>query len=131
MWCERLFPGLGVYGKSGSAFVFAGEGNGCIRPIDHGRQAIAFAREPGTTYFSDGTAEREYSDEHERETLARAAALGLQAPVRRLHGHRPYAPGGPLFRKIGARTWVATGGRKLGTVIGAAFARRLVEEELR
>src|SRR5438445_9788306 len=131
VWCERLFPGLGVYGKSGSAFVFAGEGNGCIRPIDHGRQAIAFAREPGTTYFSDGTAEREYSDEHERETLARAAALGLQAPVRRLHGHRPYAPGGPLFRKIGARTWVATGGRKLGTVIGAAFARRLVEEELR
>ena len=49
---------------------------------------------------------------------------------RRLWGRRPYTPGGPLFVKLGARTWLATGGRKLGTLLGASLARCLVEEEL-
>src|SRR5262245_32959120 len=77
VWSERLLPGLGVYGKAGSAFLFTGEHDGRIQPIDHGRQAIAFVRDPGATYFSDGTAEREYREDHERQTLARAAAMGL------------------------------------------------------
>ncbi len=131
IWCARLVPGLQVTGKAGSAFLFAGERDGRIHNVAYGRQAIAFAREPGLTWFGDGTAEQNYTAEHERLSLARAAALGLVAPpVRCLHGVRPYTAGGPTFRRVGKRTWVATGGRKMGTIFGAAFARRLVEEEL-
>src|SRR5207248_1432469 len=114
-----------------SAFVFRGERGGRLRNIAHGRQAMAFVRDAGTTYFSDGTAERNYTEEHEKETLERAAGLGLStSPLQRYHGLRPYTPGGPVFKKLGKRTWLATGGRKMGTIFGAAFARRLVEEEL-
>src|SRR5205085_11213242 len=117
VWCEPFLPGRGVYGKAGSSFVFAGEREGRIRPVARGRQAIAFVRDPGTTHFSDGTAEREYTADHERQSLAQAAALGLtDEPLRRLWGRRPYTPGGPVFEKIGARTWLATGGRKMGTI---------------
>lgn len=132
VWCEPFFPGLGVHGKAGSAFLFPGERAGRMQLLSPGRQALSFVRDPGTTYFSDGTAEPVVTPEHERQTLERAAALGLtDEPLRRLWGRRPYAPGGPVFRKVGARTWVATGGRKMGTILGASFARRLVEEELR
>jgi glycine/D-amino acid oxidase-like deaminating enzyme len=130
VWCEQFLPGLGVYGKAGSSFVFPGERPGRIHVIDHGRQAIAFVRDPGTTHFSDGTAERNYTDAHDRATLERAASLELEGPLQRFHGDRPYTPEGPVFRKIGSRTWLATGGRKMGTLLGAAFARRLVQDEL-
>ena len=85
-------------------------------------------RDPGTTHFSDGTAEEDYTATHEEQTLARAAQLGLRNPIARLHGIRPYTPGGPIFRRLGQRTWLATGGRKMGTILGAAFAGRLMEE---
>ncbi len=74
----------------------------------------------------------DYTPQHEEQTLARAADMGLTAkPIARWHGLRPYTPGGPLFQKLSTRTWLATGGRKMGTILGAAFARRLVEEEMR
>jgi hypothetical protein len=129
-WSDGLVPGPGVHGQEGAAFVFAGECPPRIRLSGPGRQAIAFPRDPGATYFSDGTAERDYTPEHDRLTLGRAAGLGLTDPVRRLAGRRPYAPGGPVFFRAGRRTWVATGGRKMGTVLGASFARRLLEDEL-
>jgi glycine/D-amino acid oxidase-like deaminating enzyme len=132
IWTGQFLPALDVYGKAGSSFIFAGERPGRIQPLGHGRQAVAFVRDPGTTYFSDGTAERDYSPELDRLSLQRAAALGLaDKPRQRLHGQRPYVPGGPFFHKLGSHTWLATGGRKLGTVLGASFARRLVDEELR
>jgi glycine/D-amino acid oxidase-like deaminating enzyme len=130
-WSDSLVPGPGVDSREGAAFVFAGEGLARIRQANPRHLAIAFSRDPGLTYFSDGTAERDYTAEHERLTLDRAADLGLTGPVRRLAGRRPYTPGGPAFFRAGRRTWVATGGRKMGTVLGASFARRLVEEELR
>ncbi len=131
IWCEQFLPGLGVYGKAGASFVFQGEREGRIRPIARGRQAIAFVRDAGTIHFSDGTAEHEYTAEHDRLTLERAAAMGLSdEPIRRYWGYRPYTPGGPVFRRIGERTWIGTGGRKMGTILGASFARRLVEQEL-
>jgi glycine/D-amino acid oxidase-like deaminating enzyme len=132
IWCKRFLAGLDVHGKAGSAFVFEKEREGRIHQLARGRQVISFVRDRGTTYFSDGTAEREYTREHERETLRRAAAMGLTGrPVRRCLGYRPYTPRGPVFVKLSSRTWLATGGRKMGTVLGASFARRLVEEELR
>jgi hypothetical protein len=131
VWCELFFPGLGMYGKAGAAYLFAGERHGRIRPIARGQQAVAFVRDADTTYFSDGTAETTYSPDHDRQTLERAAGMGLHTPLRRLYGIRPYAPGGPVFSRVRERTWVATGGRKMGTILGASFARRLVEEELR
>jgi hypothetical protein len=131
VWCEQFLPGLQVHGRAGSSFVFAGERPGHLRPLAYGRQAIAFVRDPGTTHFSDGTAEREHTAEHDRQTREQAAALGLTGePVARLWGRRPYVPGGPVFRRLGARTWLATGGRKMGTLLGASFAARLVEQEL-
>jgi glycine/D-amino acid oxidase-like deaminating enzyme len=130
MWCEQLTPGLKVYGKAGAAYLFRGDQNGKTRPLARGRQALAFVRDAGSTYFSDGTAERIYTAEHDRATLARAAEMGLHDPVHRLFGYRPYVPGGPVFRQVSQRTWLATGGRKLGTILGASFARMLVEEEL-
>ena len=132
IWCEQFLPGLGVYGKSGASFHFAGERAGRIQALAHGRQALAFTRDAGRTYFSDGTAERDYTPEHDQLSLDHAAALGLTGPpLQRSWGCRPYVPGGPLFRKLGERTWLATGGRKLGTILGAAYACRLIEEELR
>jgi glycine/D-amino acid oxidase-like deaminating enzyme len=131
IWCVSLVQGLEVHGKAGAAFLFAGERPGRIHQVAPRRQAIAFVRDRGTTYFSDGTAERDYTPQHDRQTLDRAAALGLtDEPIERHWGSRPYTPGGPLFQKWGQRTWVATGGRKMGTILGASFARRLVEEEL-
>jgi hypothetical protein len=132
VWCDALVPGTGVYGKVGSALLFRGERAGRIQPLAPGRQAIAFVRDAGLTYFSDGTAERDYTAEHDRLSRARALALGLAGePVARCWGRRPYVPGSPVFRRLAPRTWLATGGRKLGTILGAAYARRLIEEELR
>ena len=132
VWCEPFVPGLRIIGKAGAAFVFSGERAGRIRNVAHGQQAIAFVRDPGCTHFSDGTAETEYREEHDRLTLERASALGLiDAPIQRIWGRRPYTPGGPLFQRLGQRAWLATGGRKMGTIMGAAFARRLIESELR
>jgi hypothetical protein len=108
--------------------VFAGECEGRIRPVAHGRQAVAFVRDPGRTHFSDGTAERDYTPEHDRGTLEQAGEFNLHEPIVRLWGQRPYVPGGPVFRKVGQRTWLATGGRKMGTILGAACASRLLEE---
>jgi len=131
VWCEQFLPGLGVHGKAGASFDFPGEREARIRRLDSHHQAIAFVRDSGTTFFSDGTAEREYTPEHDRHTLERAAAMGLTSePVQRRLGRRPYTPGGPVFRKLGSRTWLATGGRKTGTILGASFARQLVEQEL-
>ena len=127
MWCERFCPGLGVYGKAGASFAFPGERAGRIRPLDHSRQAIAFVRDAGSTYFSDGTAERDFTAEHEARTLELAAAMELTFPQRRYWGYRPYVSGGPVFRQVGDHTWLGTGGRKLGTIIAAAFAKRLIE----
>jgi len=132
VWSEQFLPGLGVYGKAGASFNFMGERAGRIRQLGRSRQAICFVRDPGQTFFSDGTAERDYALEHDRLSLERAAALGLtDKPVKRHWGYRPYVPGGPVFHRISGRTWLATGGRKMGTLLGAAFARRLVEQELR
>jgi glycine/D-amino acid oxidase-like deaminating enzyme len=130
VWCGQFFPGWTIYGKAGSAFAFPGERDGRIRPLTSGCQAISFSRDPGTTYFSDGTAEFEHTTEHDRMTLSRAAELGLTNPIQRLWGRRPYVQGGPLFQKLGSRLWVATGGRKMSTLLGASCARRLAEEEL-
>jgi hypothetical protein len=81
------------------------------------------------TYFSDGTAEREHTPDHDRQSLARAADLGLTGPpAKRLWGCRPYVAKGPVFVRLGQRTWLATGGRKMGLILGASFASRLDEE---
>lgn len=131
VWSGELVPGLEVLGRAGASFLFTGERDGRIQRLGWGRQAIAFVRDPGTTFFSDGTAESAYTPEYDRQTLERATALGLtDTPVARHWGRRPYTTGGPLFQRLGKRTWLATGGRKMGTILGASFARRLVEEEL-
>jgi glycine/D-amino acid oxidase-like deaminating enzyme len=129
VWSEAFCPGLGVYGKAGAAFLFPGERAGRMRPLARGRQALAFVRDPGATYFSDGTAQRDYTPDHDRQTLARAAELGLTGePAARCWGRRPYVRGGPVFRRLGGRTWLAAGGGTMGVVLGASFARRLIEE---
>jgi glycine/D-amino acid oxidase-like deaminating enzyme len=131
VWSAQFLPGLEVIGKAGAAFLFPGEREGRIRQFESRRHALAFVRDPDTTYFNDGTAERIYTPEHESHSLRRAEEMGLSEACARWWGQRPYTPGGPVFEKIAPRTWLATGGRKLGTILGAAFARRLLEDELR
>jgi glycine/D-amino acid oxidase-like deaminating enzyme len=131
IWCAEFVADVGIHGKAGCSFLFPGEHQGRIRALGHGQQAFAFVRDPGTTFFSDGTAQAVYTDEHTRQTLERASSMGLSGPIRCYHGWRPYTPGGPVFRKLGSRTWLATGGRKFGTIVGASFALRLVDQELR
>lgn len=130
VWSAPFLPGLEVHGKAGAAFLFPGEHAGRIRQTAERRQCLAFVRDRGTTYFSDGTAERPYTEEHDRQSLSRAAEMGLTEPIARLWGYRPYTPRAAVFQRIAPRTWLATGGRKMGTILGASFARRLVEEEL-
>jgi glycine/D-amino acid oxidase-like deaminating enzyme len=130
VWCRDFRPELQLIGKAGAAFSFAGERPGQLRPLSRGRQAIAFVRDPGSTHFSDGTAESVYTDEHEQQSLSRAKEFGLEKPIRRYWGYRPYTPGGPVFMRLGERLWLGTGGRKMGTILAASFARRLVDEEL-
>jgi hypothetical protein len=132
VWAGQFHEGLAVTGKAGASFLFAGERPGRIRSIGPGRQAIAFVRDAGRTFFSDGTADLDYTAEHDRQTLDHAAALGLSdSPIQRLWGRRPYVPGGPVFLRLSERTWLATGGRKMGTILGASFAQRLIQEEIR
>jgi glycine/D-amino acid oxidase-like deaminating enzyme len=129
VWSGQFDPTLDIHGKAGSSFLFAGEHPGRIRPIAHGRQAIAFVRDASNTFFSDGTAERDWRPEHDQQSLEHAATLGLtEPPLQRFWGRRPYVPGGPVFKRLGERTWLATGGRKMGTILGASFALRLIEE---
>jgi glycine/D-amino acid oxidase-like deaminating enzyme len=130
VWSAEFLPRLEVVGKAGSAFLFPGENEGRMHALEYGKQALAFVRDAGTTYFSDGTAERVYTEEHESRSLRRAADMGLREPSVRLWGRRPYTPGGPFFERIASRTWLATGGRKMGTILAASFARRLLEDEL-
>lgn len=135
-----------VTGKAGSVYLFA-ERTPRARlwrwaPY---RQALRFERpdDGGVTYFSDGSAilDRNYSPAvHDAATLSRARNLGLDpqgaggAP-RRLHGLRPYIKGGPYFGRPRAgvagparRLWIGAGTEKAGTVLGAAFARMLVND---
>jgi hypothetical protein len=150
IWSRRFAPDLDIVGKAGAAFRFAGESAARLderrgsSPSDRfdpfastspaginpaARQsALAFVRDAGSTYFNDGTAEIDYGAEHERRSLDRAESMGLSEPIERLWGIRPYTRGGPVFRRLGQRTWLATGGRKLGTLFGAVFARRLLDE---
>jgi glycine/D-amino acid oxidase-like deaminating enzyme len=131
VWSDRFLPGLRMQGRAGASLSFPSERPGRIRELAYGRQALAFVREPGLTHFSDGTAELVYTEANERATEEHAQALGLtEAPVARHWGRRPYTPGGPVFVQLGSRTWLATGGRKMGTILGASFAKRLVDEEL-
>jgi glycine/D-amino acid oxidase-like deaminating enzyme len=149
IWSRR-FADIDIVGKAGAAFRFAGETPARLSPGERrglsppkirsdctfpeginpsARQStLAFVREPGSTYFNDGTAEVDYGPDHERRSLERAGEMGLTEPIERLWGIRPYTPGGPVFRRLGSRTWLATGGRKLGTLFGAVFARRLMQE---
>ncbi len=129
IWSGQFLTGLEVHSKTGAAFVFPGEREGRIHQAE-GRQSLAFVRDGGTTYFNDGTAERLYTEEHDRQSLSRAAEMGLTEPSERLWGHRPYTSHGPFFQQIASRTWLASGGRKMGTILGASYARRLVEQEL-
>ena len=131
VWSGGFLSGLAVTGKAGSSFIFGGESPGRVQPLSRGRQAYAFVRDPGTTYFSDGTAERDFTPEHDLQSLRRAADLGLpDGPLRRIHGIRPYTSGGVFFQKIGANL-VGNGRTEDGHGPGGRLWRRLVEEELR
>jgi len=37
-------------------------------------------------------------------------------------------PAHQVFKRLGERIWLATGGRKMGTILGASFALRLIDE---
>jgi hypothetical protein len=110
VWCGEFVPGLEVYGKAGSAYLFPGENSGRIRQLAYGRQALRFVRDPGATYFSDGTAERDHSAE--RTQGCGCGVVGRMWPADRCFGSLATVPG---RRRVGgrwARSWrrVSPGG---------------------
>jgi glycine/D-amino acid oxidase-like deaminating enzyme len=131
VWCDRFLADLDIHARIGASYIFEGETPARSYQLGPNRRVLSFVRDPGTTWFSDETSELVFTEAQERESLGRAAAIGLTGTPQICRGRRPYVPGGPVFRRLGNRTWLATGGRKLGTVMGASYARRLVEEELR
>jgi len=130
-WTPQLLPEVRLKGKAGTALTFAGEHPGAIWRWAPYRQTMGFRRDPGFTYFADGTAilADRYAASHVEATVGRARRLGLTLPPVVAHtGIRPYVDGGPLFRRARPRVWVGAGGEKSGTVLGAAFAELLMRE---
>jgi hypothetical protein len=131
IWTRHLVPQCPIVsGRYGAALLFRGGTVPRIETWAPYRQSLAFVRDAGSTYFSDGTAvvASSWGLQRIQETAGRAAEMGLTRHVDILAGARPYAAGGPWFARVGRRTWAATGGEKSGTVLGAAFAARLMRE---
>lgn len=79
-------------------------------------------------YFGDGNALKHWSPERLRQTRERAAAWFSGEPTQSCVGARPYCEGGPAFGELDDGVWVGSGLAKFGSLVGAAFARRLMEE---
>jgi glycine/D-amino acid oxidase-like deaminating enzyme len=134
-WTQELVRSAPkVTGKAGVAMQYEGSGDrAMLVQFAPYRQLLAFERDAGLTYVSDGTAIKveNYKTEHTTRTLERVEGLlGFTQPRSMLYGVRPYVDGGPWFSRVSERVWCATGGRKLGTIAGAAFAHRFAREAL-
>ena len=131
IWTGSLLRDVKVEGRGGLALQYGGEISPRMKLWAPYRQAMAFPRDSGKTYFSDGTAHKEYDRRrhyYDEATIGRAEELfSLRDPTERLFGYRPYCEGGLVFERPSQRLFVGTGGRKLGTLIGAYVAKKLVE----
>lgn len=120
---------------AGIAFIFAGERKApIIAPWAPYKQVVAFTREPGTTWISDGSAilEKNWTPERSRKCFERCVHYAPAPPLeslKELFGLRPYVVDNPkgYFKKIGEKTWVSTGGAKNGTVLAAYQALKFME----
>lgn len=102
------------------------------------RQAVVFQIRRNAIWFGDGTALIKKTWEAEEmdrisATVSRAAKMlklvGQTRPKVNI-GARPYVEGhkAGYFARVGAKTWVSTGGAKNGTLLAADQAARFIEE---
>lgn len=123
---------------AGIAFTFGGERAApIIAPWAPYKQVVAFTREPGTTWISDGSAilEKNWTERRAAKCLDRCAhyaqssALFAVTPTKTQFGLRPYVVDHKqgYFARVADRTWVSTGGAKNGTVLAAYQALKFVE----
>jgi len=136
IWSEQLLPGLmppvkGIYGAS---LRFKGRvKQSQLDLFAPYKQAVAFNIAPNTVWMGDTTSliEKSWGEDAVNRTIERAQNwFNLRKPTRIDVGARPYVEGHPegYFNRVGPRTWVATGGAKNGTIIGAWHAERFVTE---
>lgn len=135
VWANQLIPNLEpIQSKVGVAIIYKDE---VEKPLIWAyapyKQAIAFVRDPGTTWFGDGTAivMKNWDESRINKTVLRGAQLGLnQERIKQyIVGQRPFTrlPIG-IFKRVSPKTWVVTGGGKNGTILAAYYAQLFVEE---
>lgn len=126
---------LGFQGRSGMALEFNTPWEGppratMWRPYCH---AMAFQRDPGSSYFSDGQSVKNWSSTHEEGVFKRASDFGLlptQGAFRggeTLFGVRPYTKVGAVLEHHSPGLSYITGTAKNGTVLGPALALEYLE----
>lgn len=135
VWANHLIPDLeSIASKVGAAIIYNYEiEEPRIWAYAPYKQAIAFVRDRGMTWFGDGTAIllKNWDESRITRTVLRGCHLELnQERVKRyIVGQRPFtrSPYG-IFKQVSPKTWVVTGGGKNGTILGAYYAQRFVEE---
>lgn len=102
-----------------------------IHPWAPYKQIVAFNREPGKGWISDGTAVKELTTTRKAMSLERCRkALGdPQTRLEGVMGNRPYTPQAkPCYlQSHGNNLWVVTGGAKNGTIAAGWAAHKLGE----
>ncbi len=133
IWHSALCPGPRIRALTGAALVYAGAPKTNQLSIwAPYKQALSFERDPGLTWFGDGTSilKDNWKDSRITDSRKRARTHGLtEAPAYVLVGHRPYCPEHRrgYFAQVYPQTWCVTGGAKNGTVLAAYYARKFLE----
>lgn len=133
IWNGALCSGPKIRALTGAALVYAGAPKANLLSVwAPYKQAISFERDPGFTWFSDGTSILAKNWRHTRveDSRKRAREHGLtKPPVEVIVGHRPYCPEHRhgYFAQVHPRTWCVTGGAKNGTVLAAYYATKFLE----
>ncbi len=135
VWANYLASGIEqIRPKVGAAIIYNHEiEEPRISVYAPYKQAVSFVRDPGTTWFGDGTAILLKNWDSSRITDIEQRArkwhgLGPERVKRVIVGQRPFtsSPQG-VFKQISPKTWVVTGGGKNGTILAAYYAQKFVE----
>lgn len=131
IFADRLHPISSIRALTGAALRYAGETPARITPWAPFKQCVSFVRNPGETWFGDGTAilRENWTEQRVQQSVSRAAARHqlCGTPFAVEIGCRPYVPGhAGYFTRLGENVWVSTGGAKNGTVLAASQACEFV-----
>lgn len=133
IWNGALCPGPTIRALTGAALIYDGTPRTNRMTVwAPYKQALSFERDPGLTWFGDGTSilQKNWKDSRIADSRRRARDHGLtKGPVEVIVGHRPYCPEfrQGYFAQVSPRTWCVTGRAKNGTVLAAYYATKFLE----